>query len=142
MWAVERCGQKTSAKAIRISPFHSVGPVSFGMGVADIAALLGNAVHEGLSLMGLLELTFPSGYYRFNADRKLVEVTTIASSFELDGVLVPASFLDAYVRRRDRFVFTRSTFVISPLYGMAFSLDSPTRVTCFPQDSLKLWLSI
>jgi len=126
---------------MRIEPYKRVDAIEFGASRDLVVASLGKPMREGRTRKGMVELEYPSGFYRFNANSLLAEISVDTPVVELDTMSVPFKNLGAFLRNQDHETFEAMGFIVSPKYGIAFDPHDASWVTAFPQESLSLWRS-
>ncbi|MBC3833297.1 hypothetical protein H8K33_17435 [Undibacterium amnicola] len=127
---------------MNVVAYKSVGLVSFGIGRADLVNLLGAPESEEKSRIWAFELRYPAGVYRFDSVGQLKEISVDVPVFEVDGESILFENLRTFLEQRDKEIFERVGFLVSPRFGLAFDHYFPSWVTAFPREELQLWRSI
>jgi hypothetical protein len=143
------CGQSTPNNSlipvlgpVKVSPFTQVGSITFGIDPGALVGLIGQPRSERVNHVGQMEFDYGSTVYRFDATSTLVEITADAPTLDLDGHLVPFSYLPSYLQEHDQSAFERLGFLVSPRFGIAADTHFPSWVTAFPEQSLDIWRAI
>lgn len=127
---------------MQLEPFVSVNGLPFSASRDDVLRLHGKPLQEGFNVVGLIEFDYGSVVFRFQTSGRLEEVTLQAASVQLGELTIPFEELRDFVRTRDRQMFERAGFVVSPKFGLAFDPTSDRWLTALAAHCLSEWRAL
>lgn len=127
---------------MKLTPFVAVDGTPFTTGRKALVALKGPPRSCTRNAVGLDELDYGDGVYRFQDSGRLEEVTRRAPVLHLGGVAIPFRALKAFVRDQDPAAFERAGYLVSPTFGLAFVPDTPDWVTALAAHCIDSWRAL
>jgi hypothetical protein len=127
---------------MRLTPFRAVDGVLFTASPEDVLRSHGTPSRRHRNGIGLTEYDYGSVVFRFQDSGRLEEVTAQAPVLHLGPVAVPFDALEGFVRAHDPSAFDRAGFLVSPVFGLAFSPDVPAWVTALAAHCIAEWRAL
>lgn len=128
---------------MRLEPFTEVDAIPFDISQQRLLDRLGPPRHTGSNAVGLTELDYGDGVYRFQqGSGRLEEVTRHAPVLHLGTVAIPFPALADFVTAQDPEAFERAGFLVSPAFGIAFVPGVPDWVTALARHCIPSWRAL
>lgn len=127
---------------MNLVPFASVDDILYTITRAQLLERLGSPWRSQRNDVGLEELDYGHGVYRFQDSGRLEEVTRRAPVLHLEQVAVPFPALEGFIRGQDPEAFERAGFIVSPRYGLAFVPRDPDWVTALAAHCIPTWRAL
>lgn len=127
---------------MRLLPFARVDDIPYTITRAQLLERLGSPWRNRRNDVGLEELDYGHGVYRFQDSGRLEEVTRRAPVLHLEQVAVPFPALEGFIRGQDPEAFERAGFIVSPRYGLAFVPWDPDWVTALAAHCIPTWRAL